>query len=150
MGLWMILKLLKLKGKRRRKEESVVVEGPCLGAMKEMQCTAAVNSNNCLLVQKPFNTTGKGSFIVQRPYIKLMLTSQVMEGITGNSKNVPKKSTRLGRMMDFRQYTLRLRCEPKSLQPPCTKFSNFVPILDTSTFTNPSFISSGFKKIRQS
>ena len=70
-------------------------------------------------------------------------SAQVMEGSTGNSKNVPKKSTRLGRMMGFRQYTLRLRCEPKSLQPACTKFSNFVPILDTSTFTTPSFISSG-------
>ena len=34
--------------------------------------------------------------------------------------------------MGCRQYTLRLRCEPKSLQPACTKFSNFVPILDTS------------------
>ena len=66
-----------------------------------------------------------------------------MEGSTGNSKNFPKKSTRLGRMMGFRQYMLQLWCEPKSLQPACTKFSNFVPILDTSTFTTPSFISSG-------
>ena len=30
-----------------------------------------------------------------------------MEGSTGNSKNVPKKSTSLGRIMGFRQYTLR-------------------------------------------
>ena len=36
------------------------------------------------------------------------LFAQVMEGNTGNSKNVPKKSTRLGRMIGFRQYTLRL------------------------------------------
>ena len=75
--------------------------------------------------------------------LKCLRNAQVMEGSTGNSKNVPKKSTRLGRMIGFRQYTLRLRCEPKSLQPACTKFSNFVPILDTSTFTTPSFISSG-------
>ena len=67
-------------------------------------------------------------------------TSEVMEGSTGNSKNVPKKSTRLGRMMGFRQYTLRLRYEPKSLQPACTKFSNFVKILDTSIVTTPTFI----------
>ena len=72
----------------------------------------------------------------------LTCVPQVMEGSTGNSKNVPKKSTRLGRMMGIRQYNLRLWCEPKSLQPACTKFSNFVPILDTSTFTTPSFISS--------
>ena len=65
-----------------------------------------------------------------------------MEGSTGNSKNVPKKSTRLGRMMGFQQYTFRLQCKPKSLKPACTKFSNFVPILGTSTLTTPSFISS--------
>ena len=76
--------------------------------------------------------------------IHTMAEAQVMEGSTGNSKNVPKKSTRLGRMMGFWQYTLRLRCEPKSLQPACTKFSNFVPILDTSTFTTPSLITSGY------
>ena len=75
--------------------------------------------------------------------LNLRTFSQVMKGSTGNSENVPKKKTRLGRMMGFRQYTLWLRCEPKSLQPACTKFSNFVPILDTSTFTTPSFISSG-------
>ena len=65
-----------------------------------------------------------------------------MEGSTGNAKNVPKKRTRLGRVMDFWQCTVRPQGEPKSLQPACTKFSNFVLILDTSTFTTPSFISS--------
>ena len=62
---------------------------------------------------------------------RLATFSQIMEGSTSNSKNVAKKSTSLGRMMGFRHYTVRPRCEPKSLQPACTKFSNFVPILDT-------------------
>ena len=62
-----------------------------------------------------------------------------MEESTGISKNVPKKSTRLGRMMGFRQYTVSPWCEPKSLHPACTKFSDFVPILDTSIVTIPKF-----------
>ena len=71
--------------------------------------------------------------------------SQIMEGSTVNSKNVPKKSTSLGcRIMGFRQYTVRLRCEPKSLQPACIKFSNFMPILDMSIVTTHTFIISGF------
>ena len=64
----------------------------------------------------------------------------MMEGSTSNSRNVPKKSTRLGRMLGFRQYTVRPRCEPKSLQLACTKFSNFVPILNTSIVPTPTFI----------
>ena len=63
-----------------------------------------------------------------------------MEGSTGNSKNAPKKSTRLGRMMGFQQYMVRPQCEPKSLQPAST---NFVPKLDTSIVTTPTFIISG-------
>ena len=64
-----------------------------------------------------------------------------MEGLTGNSKNVPKKSTRLG----FWQDTLQLRYKPKSLQPACTKFSNFVSILDMSIVTTPTFIISALQ-----
>ena len=59
-------------------------------------------------------------------------------------KMIQKKSTSLGRIMGFRQYTLRLRCELKSLQPACIKFSNFMPILDKSVVTTPTFIISGY------
>ena len=68
--------------------------------------------------------------------------AQIMDGSTGNSKNVPKKSISFGRIMGFRQYTVGPRCEPKSLQPACTKFSNFVPILDMSIVTTRTFITS--------
>ena len=66
--------------------------------------------------------------------------AQIIEWSTGNSKKVPKKSTSLGRMMGFRQYTVRPRCEPWSLQPACIKFSSFMPILDMSIVTTPIFI----------
>ena len=63
-----------------------------------------------------------------------------MEESSGNFKNVPKKNTSLGRIMGFRQYTVHPRCKPKSLQPACTKFSNFVPIPNRSIVTTPTFI----------
>jgi hypothetical protein len=66
-----------------------------------------------------------------------------MEGSTGNSKNVPKKSTSLGRIMGF---LVHPRWEPKSLQPDCIKFSNFMPILNTSIVIAPTFIISLFDK----
>ena len=59
---------------------------------------------------------------------------QIMEGSTGNFRIVLKKSTSLGRIIGFWQYTVRSQCEPKSLQPACTKFSN------TSIVTAPTFI----------
>ena len=73
---------------------------------------------------------------------------QIMEGSTGNSKNVQRKNTSLGRIMGFPQYTVCPQCEPKSLQPDCTKFSNFVPILDTSIVTTPTFIISDIDLIK--
>ena len=75
--------------------------------------------------------------------------SQIMEGSTSNSKNVPKKRTSLVRIMGFRQYKVCLQCEPKSLQPACTKLSNFVPILDMSIVTTPTFIISDMQNICQ-
>ena len=59
------------------------------------------------------------------------VASQIMKGSTGNSKNVPKKSISLGRIMGFWQYTVR------------KKFSNFMPILDMSIVTTSTFIISG-------
>ena len=44
------------------------------------------------------------------------MNAQIMEGSTGNSKHVPKKKTRLGRMMGFRQYTVRPRSQWEFLQ----------------------------------
>ena len=79
-------------------------------------------------------------------FVRLTILSRIMEGSTENSKNVPKKSTSLGRIMGFRQYTVRLRWERKSLQLACIKFSNFMPILDTSIVTTSTFITSGWGK----
>ena len=59
-----------------------------------------------------------------------------MEGSTGN---VPNKSANLGRMMDFWQYTVHLW--PTLIPAACLiKFSNFMPIIDTSIVTIPTFI----------
>ena len=69
-----------------------------------------------------------------------MVEPQIMEESTGNSKNAPKKSASLGRIMGFLQYKVRPRYEPKSLEPACTKLSNFVPILDTSIVTTPTYL----------
>ena len=64
-----------------------------------------------------------------------------MEGSTGNSKNVPKKEyvPVWAELWAFGS----TRCEPKSLQPACIKFSNFMPILGTLIVTTPTFITSG-------
>ena len=56
-------------------------------------------------------------FSFNYPPRKSALCSQIMEGSTGNSKNVPKKSTSLGRLMGFWQYSVRPLCKPWSLQP---------------------------------
>ena len=64
----------------------------------------------------------------------------LLEGSIGNCKNIPKKSTNLGRIMGFWQYMVCPWCEPWSLQPACIKFSNFMPILDAAMVKTPSLI----------
>ena len=77
---------------------------------------------------------------------KISFSPQIMEGSTGNSKNVPKKSTSLGRIKGFLQYTA---ANLNPLQPACIKFSNFMSILDTSIVITPTLIISGLHvKIR--
>ena len=61
-----------------------------------------------------------------------------------NTTFLPKDAcTSLSRIMVFCQYMVCQPCEPWSLQPACIKFSNFMPILDTSIVTTRTFITSG-------
>ena len=56
------------------------------------------------------------------PCVYFSFKAQIMKGSIGNSKNVPKKSTSVERIIGIWQYMVCPRCEPKSLQPVCTKF----------------------------
>ena len=82
---------------------------------------------------------GSEIYINQETSIYLVNRPQIMEGSTGNSKNVSKKEYQFGQNKGLSAVH---GCEPKSLQPACIKFSNFMLILDTSIVTTRTFITS--------